>query len=97
MSPSGDVMTRLVNPEPAAVVVVATTFAPMIRSFALVVVTAVVALVALLPVAPATTSTGLIGAMPVYSAIRMSGYGWAALNVTVTEFAFASAGAMLAA
>src|SRR5690349_12731479 len=97
MSPSGDVITRLVNDAPAPVVVLATRLAPTIRSFALVVVAAPLLLELPEPVAAATTSTGLTGAMPLYSAIRTSASGTAAANAIVTVFAFVAAGAMFAA
>jgi hypothetical protein len=75
------VITRDVNPLPAAPVVVATVFAPKINSLALVVVAKPLLDVALFPLAPAVTSTAVT---PRYSRIRMSGEtaGW--LNVTVT-------------
>src|SRR5262245_15935527 len=96
MSPSGDVITRLVNEAPAAEVNDVTMLAPTIRSVGLDVVTGPATLDVPLPVAAATTSTGLIGTMPLYSAMRMSGYGTAASNVTVTEFPFAAAGRIFA-
>jgi hypothetical protein len=70
MSPSGDVMTRDVNPLPAALVVVATMFAPKIKSLAIVVVAAPLLDVALFPLPPMVTSTAFT---PRYSRIRMSG------------------------
>src|SRR5262245_31967611 len=97
MSPSGDVITRLVNEAPGPVVLFATRFAPTIRSLGLVVVAAPLLPLLPVPVASATTSTGLTGEIPLYSAMRMSGNGTDAANLTVTVFAFAAAGAMLAA
>jgi hypothetical protein len=81
MSPSGAVITRDVNPLPAAPVVVATVFAPKINSLALVVVAKPLLDVALFPLAPAFASSAVT---PRYSRIRTSGAtaGW--LNVTVT-------------
>jgi hypothetical protein len=79
--PSCDVMIREVKPLPADTVVVATTFAPKISSFALVVVAAPLLVVVLLPLAPAVTSSVVT---PRYSRIRISGYATAWLNVTVT-------------
>ncbi len=73
MSPSGTVMTRLVNPAPAPAVRVSTMLAPTSRSFALVVVTAPLFVVAVLPVAAAVTSSGFVGSRPLYSRMRMSG------------------------
>ena len=72
-SPSGFVITRLVHPLPAPVVQVATVLAATSKSDAFVVATAGVVLVALFPVAEAVTSTGLIGSIPPYSRMRMSG------------------------
>ena len=67
-------MTRLVYPDPAPVVVVCTRLAPTNRSFAFFVVTKNrCCLDVLLPCAPATTSTGAAGAIPLYSAMRISG------------------------
>ena len=81
MSPSGFVMIRDVNPLPAALVVVATMFAPKINSLALVVVAAPLFAVVPLPLAPAVTSTVVT---PWYSRMRTSGYAAGWLNVTVT-------------
>src|SRR5689334_10333797 len=97
MSPSGDVITRLVNDVPAPLVLVATRFAPTIRSFALVVVAAPLLGDVLEPFAAATTSTGLLVAIPLYSAIRTSGNGTPPAKATVTVFALAPAAAMFAA
>jgi uncharacterized membrane protein len=60
--------------------------APTKRSAALLVVTVPLLVVELLPEAAATTSTGLVGSIPLYSRIRMSGYVAAPLNVIVTAF-----------
>jgi hypothetical protein len=83
MSPSGVVITRDVNPLPAAVVVVDTMSAPKISSLALVVVAPPLLGAALLPVAAAVTSSVVT---PLYSRIRTSGYAAAWLNATVTVF-----------
>jgi hypothetical protein len=82
-SPSGEVITRDVNPLPAAPVVVNTVFAPKINSLATLVVAAPLFVVALFPLAPAVTSTTFT---PRYSRIRTSGNAAAWLNVTVTVF-----------
>jgi hypothetical protein len=81
MSPSGVVITRDVKPLPAALVEVATVFAPKINSLAAFVVAAPLLDVALFPLAPAVTSSVVT---PRYSRIRMSGAVAAWLNVTVT-------------
>jgi hypothetical protein len=60
--------------------------APTKRSAAFLVVTLPLLLVELLPAAATTTSTGLVGSIPLYSRIRMSGYVADPLNVTVTAF-----------
>src|SRR5579863_4721287 len=93
-SPSGLVITRFVNPVPAAFVVFLVQSAPTRRSFALVVVTEPLLAAVLLPTAATDTSSGLPGSKPLYSAIRTSGYEAAAENVTVTRFVFAEAAAM---
>src|SRR5690348_2396471 len=97
MSPSGDVISRLVNPEPAPAVTVLTTLAANSRSVGFVVVAAPLLEVALLPVLAAAMSTGLFGSVPLYSRIRMSGNAAAAENLTVTVFAPAGAAAMFLA
>jgi hypothetical protein len=84
ISPSGDVITRDVNPLPAARVSVATMFAPKINSFALVVVADPLFAAVPLPLAPAVTSSVVT---PRYSRILMSGATAPWLNVTVTVFA----------
>ena len=81
MSPSGDVITRVVNPLPAAAVPVYTMFAPKISSLALVVVAEPLFAAVPLPLAPAVTSNVVT---PRYSSMRTSGYAAAWLNVTVT-------------
>src|SRR5215471_18222253 len=86
-SPSGEVMIRVVNPEPALATAVDTTLPFTSRSTALVVMTVGVALVALVPVPPATTSTGFTGSTLRYWRIRTSGKTAALLNVTVTLLA----------
>jgi hypothetical protein len=84
VSPSGAVITRDVNPLPAAPVVVEIVFAPKISSLATFVVAAPLFDVALFPLAPAVTSTALT---PLYSRTRTSGNAAAWLKVTVTMFA----------
>ncbi len=83
------------KPAPAPLVPVWTRLAPTSRSLAFVVANAPLLLLVLLPWAPTAASTGLLVAMPRYSATRMSGNAAGALNVTVTVFAFAAAAAML--
>ena len=70
ISPSGVVITREVNPLPAAFVVVETMFAPKINSLAPVVVAAPLLALVLLPLAPAVTSSVVT---PLYSRMRTSG------------------------
>ena len=72
MLPSGLVIPRDVNPEPAEPVVDSTVLAAMIRSFAPDVVIDPL-LVALLPLPLTAASTTLDVAIPLYSAIRTSG------------------------
>jgi hypothetical protein len=55
------------------------------------VVTEPLLLVALLPPAATDTSSGFPVSRPLYSTMRMSGYGAAGLNVTVTVLALAVA------
>jgi hypothetical protein len=81
ISPSWEVITREVNPLPAAPVVVATMSAPKTNSLATVVVAAPLFAAVLLPLAPAVTSTAFT---PSYSRMRTSGNAAAWLNVTVT-------------
>ena len=88
---------RLVNPEPAPVVVCCTTFAPKISSLAEVVVALPLLLGLPLPAAAAVTSRGLVGLRPLYSRMRTSGKAAAALNLTVTVLAPAAAAAMFLA
>ena len=85
------------KPLPGPLVVVATMFAPKIRSVGFVVVAEPLLLVVLLPVFAAVTSTGLFGSAPLYSRMRMSGYAAALEKVTVTVFAPAAAPAMFLA
>src|SRR2546428_7781899 len=84
MSPSGEVMTRLVHPVPGPEVVVATVLAAKSKSDALVVTAAGVLLVALLPVADAVASTGLTGSSPAYSRMRTSAKSAGTANETLT-------------
>ena len=65
-------MTRFVNPAPAALVTVWTTFAPTSRSLPLVVTADPLLLIVPLPCAAAVTSTGFAGSTPLYSAARIS-------------------------
>jgi hypothetical protein len=58
MSPSGEVIRRLVKPLPGPVVRVTTMFAPNRRSAAFVVVAEPLLLLVLLPLLAAVTSTG---------------------------------------
>src|SRR5438067_608359 len=95
MSPSGEVITRLVQPAPAPVVQVDTVLAATSRSKALVVATAGVLLVAVLPVAEELTSRGLTGSSPPYSRMRTSAKTAAVVKVTLTALAPAVAPAML--
>ena len=97
MSPSGDVIIRLVNPFPGEAVEVPTMFAAKSRSVGLVVITDPLLLVVLLPVLPADVSTGLFRSAPLYSTIRISGVCAATEKVTVTVFAPAAAAAMFLA
>src|SRR5438067_2144580 len=97
MSPSGEVITRLVHPLPAPAVQVATMLAAKSRSEALVVAAAGVLLVAVLPVAEAVTSTGLTGSSPAYSRMRTSAKAAATVKETLTVLAPAAAAAMFLA
>src|ERR1700675_2109488 len=94
MSPSGDVIIRLVKPFPGEAVKVPTVFAANSRSVGLVVVAEPLLLVVLLPVLPTDVSTGLFRSAPLYSRIRISGRCAATEKVTVTVFAPAVAAAM---
>ena len=85
ISPSGDVMIRVVNPLPAAPVAVYTMFAPKINSFALVVVAAPLFAVELFPLAPAVTSSVADSPVLQNPYVRKCNAGW--LNVTVTVLA----------
>src|ERR1700733_4461277 len=97
MSPSGEVIKRLVAPVPGPVVAVQTRLAPTRRSLAFLVITAPLLAAALLPVAAALTSRALIGSTPLYSRTRRSTEGAAALNLAVTLLAPAEAAAMFLA
>src|ERR1700676_4001007 len=97
MSPSGEVIKRLVAPVPGPVVPVQTMLAPTSRSLAFLVRTAPLLVEALLPVAAALTSRALRGSTPLYSRSRRSTEGAAALNFTVTTLALAEAAAMFLA
>jgi hypothetical protein len=65
-------MTRDVNPDPDALVDLATVLAPIRRSFADVVVNAPLSLVSAEPLAPTPPSSGFAVSRPLYSATRMS-------------------------
>ena len=97
MSPSGLVITRDVQPEPAPVVQLLTVLAAKSKSDALVVAAAGVLLVALLPVADAVASTGLTGSSPTYSRMRTSAKSAGTVNETLTALAAAAAAPMLIA
>src|SRR5690349_9042232 len=90
-------MMRLVKLVPAAEKIPPVMPAPKISSFAPVVVTVPLFADVLLPEAEAPTSNGLTGSRPPYSSARMSTYGVAPLNVTVTVFAPAADALMLLA
>src|SRR3984957_4303766 len=94
MSPSGEVIKRLVAPAPGPVVAVQTRLAPTSRSLAFLVMTAPLLVAALLPVAAALTSRALRGSTPLYSRTRRSTEGAAAINVAVTTLAPAEAAEM---
>ena len=97
MSPSGEVITRDVQPAPGFVVQVVTVLAATSRSGALVVAAAGVLLVAALPVADAVTSTGLPGSSPEYSSVRTSAKTAGTVKETLTVLALAAAAAMFRA
>src|SRR4051812_8655250 len=73
MSPSGEVMIRLVKPVPAADVKVKTVFAATSRSLAFAVLIVPLSVVVAVPDAPPATSNGLLMSRPLYSRILMSG------------------------
>ncbi len=81
ISPSGEVMTREVNPLPGPAVIVDTVFAPKISSLAILVVAAPLLALELFPLAPAVISSV---DTPRYSRTRISGATADWLNVTVT-------------
>ena len=87
MSPSGDVMMRLVKPAPAAVNRFFVIPAPKISSVGVVVVTPPLLASVLVPEAERLTSNGVLASRPRYSRILMSANFTATLNVTVTLFA----------
>src|SRR6266404_773756 len=98
MSPSGEVIKRLVDPGPGPEVPVQTMLAPTRRSLAFLVMTAPLLVEALLPVvAAALTSRALRGSTPLYSRTRRSTKAAAALNLAVTTLAPAEAAAMFLA
>src|SRR5262245_16160948 len=73
MSPSGEVMIRVVNDGPGATLCVATVLAPKINSFGTVVVAEPLVGLVLFPLDPDTTSNALTGSIPRYSSTRTSG------------------------
>src|SRR2546427_7833833 len=75
MSPSGEVIMRLVKPVPGPGVKVPTMFAAKSRSVGLVVVAGPLLSLVLLPLLAAVLSTGGFGSPPPYSRVRMSGGG----------------------
>ena len=87
-------ITLLVKPVPAPLVIPVVMLAANSSSFGPVVVSGPLLLVAVLPDAPAVTSSGAAVSSPAYSRMRTSTQTAATLNLTVTEFAPASAGAM---
>src|SRR5260370_22168064 len=97
MSPSGLVITRLVKPGPASLVMVATVLAPTRRSVALAVTTDPLLLLALSPAAAALVSTGFTESMPLYSRMRTSGKAAAGEKLTVTGLPPAAAPAIFLA
>src|ERR1700738_1998105 len=97
MSALGEVIMRLVAPEPGPEVAVQTMLAPTSRSLAFLVRTAPLLLKALLPVAAALTSRALRGSTPLYSSNRRSTKAAAALNLTVTRLEPPEAAAMFLA
>ena len=94
MSPSGLVMTLLVNPVPGPLVKPVVRFAAKRSSLPPVVVSGPLLLLVVLPEAPATASSGAVGSSPAYSRMRMSTHTAGTLNLTVTEFVPAAAAAM---
>ena len=84
-------MTRFVSPVPATLVTDDTLLAPNSKSLAFTVVSDPESLLVPLPVAPTEPSTGETLSKPRYARMRISGYGTAALKVTVTVFLFADA------
>src|SRR2546428_871411 len=73
MSPSGDVIMRLVKPLPGPGVKVPTMFAAKSRSVGLVVVAGPLLSLVLLPLLAAVTSTGVFLSPPPVSPVRKSG------------------------
>src|SRR5262245_46023448 len=97
MSRSGEVMMRLVKFDPADVNPPVVMPAAKISSLAAVVVTDPLLADAPLPEADVPTSNGFNGSRPLYSSARISTYGVAVLNVTVTVLAPAAAALMFLA
>src|SRR2546427_6313013 len=91
MSPSGEVIMRLVKPVPGPGVEVPTMFAAKSRSVGLVVVAGPLLSLVLLPLLAAVTSPGVFGFAPLYSRMRKSGEGAAVEKGTRTGFAPAGA------
>ena len=96
-SPSGTVSRRNVNPLLAPRVVVLTVSAATSRSTEFVVVKVPLLLVELLPDICDTASRGILGSIPLYSMIRISGKAAAEPKVTVTALAPAFAELIFAA
>ncbi len=86
MSASGLVIKRVLNPVPGPVYVPVVIPAANTRPGAVVVTEPLLAEVPV-PDAEAPTSNGLLASNPLYSVARMSTYGVAVLNATVTVFA----------
>src|SRR5215469_10039739 len=97
MSASGQVRIRLVRFTPAAENPPTVMPAPKMSSLAAVVVMAPLLAVAVLPAADCPRSKGAVGSSPLYSVMRKSIHGAAALKVTVTVFAPAAAALILVA
>src|SRR2546427_5473078 len=95
MSPSGEVIMRLVKPVPGPGVKVPTMFAAKSRSVGLVVVAGPLLSLVLLPLLAAVSSTGGVGFAPLYFRMRMSGEGAGGEKGTVTVVCPAGAAAMV--
>src|SRR5690242_5141846 len=91
MSPSGFVITRLVNPVPAAVNTIAVVPPPTTISFAVLVVSDALDADVDDPAAELAWSSGDAVSAPEYSRMRTSGNGTDPLNDTDTRFELAPA------